>query len=83
MDEGRPVSAKQWEALAVVVRRGDDQKPALIVKSPKGDAAIGQRQAAALFQRGLINITGSGAWPTPAGRSALAVHERIKSRRNR
>lgn len=81
-EEGRPVSAKQWEALRLVVARADGQQATYVVKSPQGDAAINRRTAAALFRRGFINVTdGDRCWPTPAGRTAMASRERIESRR--
>ena len=71
------VSPKQWEALGLVVDRAEEKLVTYVVKSPKGDAAISRKTAAALFRRGFINVAaGEHAHPTAGGRAALASYRR-------
>lgn len=86
-DEARSVSPAMWTALTVVVTRADGKQATYVTKSPRGPSEIKRPTAAALFQRKFINLTGGGkdsppvAWPTEAGRAALASHLRMIQRR--
>ena len=57
--------------------RAEEKLVTYVVKSPKGDAAISRKTAAALFRRGFINVAaGEHAHPTAGGRAALASYRR-------
>lgn len=76
MTEEFTVSANQWAALELVVRRAQGNQATYVVTTPVGDAAISRRTAEALERRGFITASASAAWPTEGGRTALQHHLR-------